>query len=65
MNIFASQILASDKELQEEVDRLQVKEFANEIMNKEQDFHSTMLYTTSTKGTKKLKQRYVAWSFSL
>lgn len=45
-------------ELQEEVDRLQVKDFAAEAINQDQTFvQSTFLNTTSTKGSKKSKQR--------
>eukprot|EP00794_Sanderia_malayensis_P018879 gene18879-20779_t len=44
--------------IQEEVDRLQVKDFANELLNQEQQhFIGTILNTTSTKGSKRLKPR--------
>ena len=50
-------MLSTEKDLQEEVDRLQVKDFATELMTKGQDLQSALAHTTSTTGRKKLKPR--------
>ena len=51
------QIMSTDRDLQEEVDRLQVTDFASELMNKDHDVQRTFVHTTSTSGMKKLKPR--------